>query len=245
VDARLQYTRVKGQAEDLGGRVITIDALSRSYVREGQPLPVYAGPRVTNPNEFAAPIVDSTSTSLANGGPAIGATFPTQIINPTLALTFFKRLTVEGVGEFQRGGHLLNAIGYQNAGLGIWQPCFAAQAALTAARAGDPSKLAGIRALDRQRCSTVTADRDYAYWVESSDFFKLRSLSLSYDVPTGILPGARNTTVSLTGRNLFTNTKYSGSDPEVADQATSVFSRRDYYVFPPYRTFLITVRANF
>ena len=245
LDARLQYTRVKGKAVDLSGQVITIDALSRSYVREGDPLPVYAGPRVTNPNELAAPIVDSTSTPLSRGGPAIGSTFPTQIINPTLAVTFFNRLTVEGVGEFQRGGHLLNAIGYQNAGLGIWQPCFAAQAALAAARAGDPSKLAGIRALDRQRCSTVTADRDYAYWVESSDFFKLRSLSLSYEVPTGFVPGARNTTIALTGRNLFLSTKYTGSDPEVADQATSVFSRRDYYVFPPYRTFLFTVRSSF
>ncbi|HYW32721.1 MAG TPA: TonB-dependent receptor, partial [Gemmatimonas sp.] len=245
VDARLQYTRVKGEAVDLGGRTITIDALSRSYVREGQPLPVYSGPRVTNPREFAAPIVDSTSVRLADGGPTIGATFPTQIINPTLALTFFNRLTVEGVGEFQRGGHLLNAIGYQNAGLGIWQPCYAAQAAQRAALAGDPSKLASINALDRQRCSTRTADRDYAYWVEKSDFFKLRSLSLSYALPNGALPGARNTTIALTGRNLFLSTDYTGSDPEVADQATSIFSRRDYYVFPPYRTFLLTVRTSF
>ncbi len=245
VDARLQYTRVKGKAVDLGGRTITIDALSRSYVREGDPLPVYAGPRVTNPKEFAAPKVDSTSTPLSAGGPAIGATFPNQIINPTLAVTLFKRLTIEGVGEFQRGGHLLNAIGYQNAGLGVWQPCFAAQAAIRANAAGDPSKLATIPAMDRQKCSIVTADRDYAYWVESSDFFKLRSITLSYDVPTRLSLGARNMTVAITGRNLYTNTKYSGSDPEVADQATSVFSRRDYYVFPPYRTLLFSVRTTF
>ena len=243
VDARLQYTRVKGKAVDLNGQTITIDALSRSYVREGDPTPAYAGRRVRNPTEFAAPIIDTTNS--ARGGAFIGATFPSQIINPTLSVTLFKRLTVEGVGEFQRGGHLLNAIGYQNAGLGIWQPCFAAQAALRARATGDASRLAGINALDRQRCSTTTADRDYSYWVESSDFFKLRSVSLSYEVPSGIVPGARNMTVALTGRNLFTNTNYSGSDPEVADQATSIFSRRDYYVFPPYRTFLFSVRTSF
>ncbi|MEO7522380.1 MAG: TonB-dependent receptor [Gemmatimonas sp.] len=243
IDARLQFTGVKGRAVDLNGQVITIESLSRSYVREGDPLPVYAGRRVLNPNEFAAPILDTTRS--AQGGATIGATFPTSIINPTLALTFFKRLTVEGVGEFQRGGHLLNAIGYQNAGLGIWQPCYAAQAAVKAAAAGDQSKLAAINALDRQRCSTVTADRDYSFWVEDSDFFKLRSLSLSYEVPNGVVPGARNLSVTLLGRNLFTNTKYSGSDPEVADQATNVFSRRDYYVFPPYRTFLLAVRTTF
>ncbi len=243
IDARLQYTGVKGKAVDLGGRVITIQALSRSYVREGDPLPVYAGRRVLNPIDFAAPIIDTTNS--ANGGATIGATFPTAIINPTLALTLFKRFTVEGVGEFQRGGHLLNAIGYQNAGLGIWQPCYAAQAALTAAAAGNTALLANINANDRQRCSRATADRDYSYWVESSDFFKVRSLSLTYEVPDGRIPGARNMTLGLTGRNLFTSTNYTGSDPEVADQATSIFSRRDYYVFPPYRTFLFSVRTSF
>ena len=240
IDARLQYTRVKGEATDLGGRIVTIDALSRSYVREGWATPAYAGRRVLNPNEFATPVL-TPAESLS----FIGATFPTQIINPTLAVTPFKRLTFEGVGEFQRGGHLLNAIGYQNAGLGIWQPCFAAQTALRAAAAGDQSLIATVNARDRQRCSTVTADRDYSHWVESSDFFKLRSLSASYEVPDGFVPGARNMTISLTGRNLFTDTNYQGSDPEVADQATSIFSRRDYYVFPPYRTFLFTVRTSF
>ena len=154
-------------------------------------------------------------------------------------------MSIEAIGEFQRGGHLLNANGFQNAGLGIWQPCFTAQRALRAAAAGDASALAGVNAGDRARCAIVAAQRDYSYWVESSDFFKLRSLSVSYDVPKRFTRGARNTTVSFAGRNLFVNTKYSGSDPEVADQRTSTFSRRDYYNFPPYRTFLFSVRTGF
>ncbi|MBL0171530.1 MAG: TonB-dependent receptor [Gemmatimonadaceae bacterium] len=235
--ARLQYTRVKSKAIDLNGNLITIDALSRSYVKEGLPAPSYMGVKVCNPTEFAAPVVDSAQF--------LGATFPDQIINPSLTLTLFKRWTLEGVGEFQKGGHLLNAIGFQNAGLKIWQPCFEAQRALTAAAAGDNSKLATINAGDRARCSINAAERDYSYFVESSDFFKLRSLSLAYDVPAGLVPGTRNMTVQLTGRNLFVNTKYTGSDPEAADQRTSTFSRRDYYVFPPYRTFLFSVRTSF
>jgi len=237
IDARLQYTNVKGEATDLGGRVLTIDALSRSYVQEGLPLPAYVGLRVANPDAFEAPVIETDKF--------LGATFPTHIINPSLTLTLFKDVSIEAIGEFQRGGHLLNANGFQNAGLGIWQPCFTAQRALRAAAAGDASALAGVNAGDRARCAIVAAQRDYSYWVESSDFFKLRSLSVSYDVPKRFTRGARNTTVSFAGRNLFVNTKYSGSDPEVADQRTSTFSRRDYYNFPPYRTFLFSVRTGF
>ncbi len=235
--ARLQYTRVRSKAVDLGGNLITIDALSRSYVQEGLPAPSYIGVRVRNPTEFAAPVVDSSQF--------LGATFPDQIINPSLTVTLFKRLTLEGVGEFQRGGHLLNAIAFQNAGLRIWQPCFVAQRALIAAAAGDASQLATVNAGDRAKCSITAAERDYSYFVENSDFFKLRSLSVAYDVPAGLVPGAKNLTVQLTGRNLFVQTDYTGSDPESADQRTSTFSRRDYYNIPPYRTFLFSVRTTF
>ena len=238
LSGRLQYTRIKSEAVDLGGQIITIDALSRSYVKAGLPVPSYMGVKVRNPDAFAAPVVDSMQD--------LGATFPDQIINPAITLTLFNNLTVEAVGEFQLGGHLLNAIGYQNAGLKIWQPCFEAQRALTAAAAGDASKLATVNAFDRARCSISSAERDYSYWVESSDFFKLRSISMSYELPKAYnIPGTRNTSLQVTGRNLFVHTKYTGSDPEVADQRTSTFSRRDYYVFPPYRTFLFSVRTRF
>ncbi len=237
LEARLQYTRTRGSAVDLGGRVITIDALSRSYVQEGLPLPAYVGRKVMNPDAFEAPVIQENQL--------LGQTFADQIINPSLTVTLFGTLSVEAVGEFQRGGHLLNANGFQNAGLGIWQPCFAAQAALRAAAAGDASQLATVNARDRMRCSITAAERDYSYWVESADFFKLRNLTVSYDIPGRLMPGGRPATVQLVGRNLFRQTDYTGTDPEVADQRTSTFSRRDYYNFPPYRTFLFSVRTSF
>lgn len=237
IEARLQFTKVRGEAVDLGGRVITIDALSRSYVQEGLPLPAYVGRRVKNANAFETPVIEENQF--------LGQTFADKIINPSVTLSLFNNFSIEAVGEFQRGGHLLNANGFQNAGLGIWQPCFAAQRALRAAAAGDASALNSVTAFDRMRCAINAADRDYSYWVESADFFKLRNLSLSYDVPKRYIKGARSMTVTFAGRNLFRSTKYTGTDPEVADQRTSTFSRRDYYNFPPYRTFLFSVRTNF
>ncbi|MFN5597949.1 TonB-dependent receptor domain-containing protein [Gemmatimonas sp.] len=237
LEARVQFTKMQGEAVDLGGRILTIDALSRSYVQEGLPLPAYVGRKVQNPDAFETPVVVD--------GEFLGQTFADKIINPSLTLSLFNNLSFEVVGEFQRGGHLLNANGFQNAGLGIWQPCFAAQKALRAAAAGDASALASVNARDRMRCSITAAERDYSYWVESADFFKVRNISVAYDVPKRFTPGARSMTVSFAGRNLFRSTNYTGTDPEVADQATSTFSRRDYYNFPPYRTFLFSVRTNF
>jgi TonB-dependent starch-binding outer membrane protein SusC len=237
LDARLQYTKLAGQAVDLGGRVITIQALSRTNVQEGLPLPSYVGRRVMNASAFEAPVVQENQF--------LGQTYADKLINPSLTLTLFNNLSIEAVGEWQLGGNLLNGGGFANAGLGSWQPCFAAQRALRAAAAGDASALNGVKAIDRMRCAINAADRDLSFWVENADFFKLRNMSVAYDLPQKYSPVGRAMTLQLAGRNLFRSTKYTGTDPEVADQATSVFSRRDYYNFPPYRTFLFSVRTSF
>jgi hypothetical protein len=195
------------------------------------------GFKVRNASEFATPVVDTMQF--------LGGTFPTQIINPSFTLTLFKRLNIDAVGEWQLGGHLLNGTAFQNAGLQIWQPCFTAQRALKAAAAGNAAALATVTAGDRIKCSITAAERDYSYFVESSDFFKLRSVSVSYELPRSISHTSRPTTIQFTGRNLLKFTNYSGSDPENADQRTSTFYRREYYNFPPYRTFLFSVRTSF
>lgn len=237
LNLRAQYTNVKSKAVNLGGQLLTLDALARSYVKEGFPVPSYLGFKVRNASEFATPIVDTLQF--------LGATFPTQIINPSFTLTLFKRLNIDAVGEWQIGGHLLNGTAFQNSGLQIWQPCFATQRALKAAAAGNTTALATVTAGDRIKCTITASERDYSYFVESSDFFKLRSVSVSYELPRSISRTSRPTTIQLTGRNLFTSTSYSGSDPENADQRTSTFYRRDYYNFPSYRTFLFSVRTSF
>jgi len=237
LELRAQYTSVKSTAINLGGQVLTLDALARSYVKEGLPVPAYLGFKVRNASEFATPIIDTLQF--------LGGTFPTQIINPSFTLTLFKRLNIDAVGEWQIGGHLLNGTAFQNAGLQIWQPCFTAQRALKAAAAGNTAALATVTAGDRIKCSITASERDYSYFVERSDFFKLRSVSVSYELPKSILRSSRPTTIQFTGRNLLRVTNYSGSDPENADQRTSSFYRREYYNFPPYRTFLFSVRTSF
>jgi outer membrane receptor for ferrienterochelin and colicin len=235
--ARLNLTKVKGSAVDLGGQSLTISSVMRTYVKEGYPVPSYWGKRVVNANEFADPVIDSSAY--------LGSAYPTDIISPSTSITFLKRFTLDVLGEFQRGGSLMNAVGYQNAIKGVWQPCYATQAKLRDAANGNAAALNDVTALERARCSLDATVRDYDYWIERSDFFKLRSVSLTYALPERLIPGVRAASITLSGQNLFTSTKYSGTDPEVTDTRDSSFGRRDYYNFPGFRTFLASARVTF
>jgi TonB-linked SusC/RagA family outer membrane protein len=54
--------------------------------------------------------------------------------------------------------------------------------------------------------------------VSDGDFLRFRELNVTYTAPRNVATrlGARNLSVTLTGRNLFLKTKYQGVDPEVA-----------------------------
>jgi hypothetical protein len=237
LQARVNYTTIDSEAGDIGGQTLTIEALSRTYVKQGYPVPSYFGRVVTNPNEFADPKIAEDQF--------IGGAFPNKIIAPGATLTLFNRLTLDALGEWQIGGHLLNAVAYQNANLNVWQPCYDTQAKLRRAAAGDAGALSDVTALERAKCTLNATLRDYSFWVDESDFFRLRSVSATWDVPPRFVPGVRSAAITLAGRNLFTSTNYNGTDPEVADQRENTFSRRVYYVFPSYRTFLASVRLGF
>jgi hypothetical protein len=238
VTARLGFTALHSEAGNVGGQILTIFALGRTYVKQGLPVPSYYGLKVMNPDAIANPIITD--------GNYLGSANATRIWTPGINVRLWNRVTLDAQGEWQLGGHNLNAMGYQNANLGSWQPCYAAQAAMRQAAAGDSSGLAGFNALTRARCTINTKiARDYAFWVEPADFFKLRSVSVTVDLPRKYLLGARNGSIAFAGRNLFRSTKYTGTDPESSDQRDDTFARRDYYVFPTSRSFTMTLRLGF
>ena len=82
-------------------------------------------------------------------------------------------------------------------------------------------------------------------WQESASFLKLREVTLSYDVPPSAvrsLFGGRSARLSLSARNLFTHTSYSGLDPEVSNFGNqAIFRNIDVAPFPPSRSFWFTI----
>lgn len=224
-----------------------------SYLIEGQPGPVYVNDRVMNPNEIGAPVVTDT---------IIGLVYPNRLLGLGTTITFFQRLTLDALAEFQ-GGHVVqNYTGYQSGRRGAWHPCFSIQEKIWAyTEEGDASALDGVTAIDRARCAYIgqnnvddqTVSASEGYWTEEGDFLKMRYISLTYDIPERFIGFADRASITLSARNLFTITDYTGADPEMTDAADASgnqpgggeFGRRDYYQIPPARAFLMALRFTF
>lgn len=80
-------------------------------------------------------------------------------------------------------------------------------------------------------------------WIEDGSYFRLRTLTLAYNVP--LPPGfVKNMTVYAAGTNLFTLSKYLGYDPEF-NASSSVYGQGvDITLTPLYRTMQLGVRLG-
>ncbi|HWE42386.1 MAG TPA: SusC/RagA family TonB-linked outer membrane protein [Gemmatimonadaceae bacterium] len=90
-----------------------------------------------------------------------------------------------------------------------------------------------------------------AVYVEKTGFVKIREVTLGYELPddlTGRLFAGRvsNTRIDLSGRNLYTWTRYSGLDPEVSNFGNQALGRfQDVTPYPPSRQFFLTINTTF
>jgi TonB-dependent starch-binding outer membrane protein SusC len=235
--ARVNYTSINSEALDLGGQP-EISIGDATVVRVGFPVPSFFGTKILNPDEIAEPVLSSEAVYL-------GSTYPDRIIGIGSTLTLWRRLKIDGLGEFQNGGSNINYIGYQNALRGTWRDCIPIQKKLAAAAMGDASAINDVTARDRGRCAIDALKRNSNYWIEPTDFFKVRYVAATYTLPSRWIPGARTASFTLSGRNLFTSTDYSGLDAESADQADDTFARREYYQLPALRSFMASLRMSF
>ena len=82
---------------------------------------------------------------------------------------------------------------------------------------------------------------------QDAGFLKLRELSLTYIAPTAWASriGASSLSLTLSGRNLKTWTKYKGADPEVSQSGQFNFSTADFLTQPPVRYFIGRVNVTF
>ena len=87
-------------------------------------------------------------------------------------------------------------------------------------------------------------------FVEDATYVRLKMVALSYDLPAGlmsrtkILDGAR---IYVSGQNLLTITKYTGTDPEVNTHSTSTNNSAggiDFNSFPAFRTFVAGIKLS-
>jgi TonB-linked SusC/RagA family outer membrane protein len=235
---RLNLTHTKSEATDLGNEPLISAGGTFTEVRKGYPVTSLFARQVKNANALAAPILSDTNVFL-------GQTFPDRVYGFGSTLTLWDRLTIDGLGEFQLGGSNINSVGYQNALRGNWRPCFAAQEKMVAAIKGNTTApLADLTALERTRCAVDRTQQYFDAWVEKADFFRLRYVTATYRLPSRWVRGVQGASLTLSGRNLFYSSDYTGLDPESADQQDSQVGRREYYQLPQLRSFQLSFRAN-
>jgi TonB-linked SusC/RagA family outer membrane protein len=88
-------------------------------------------------------------------------------------------------------------------------------------------------------------------YIEDGSFVKVREVSVGLDVPRRFISSISNVgvdrmRVSLTGRNLFMWTNYTGVDPEVANfGAAAIRNNLDIGPYPPTRSFFLNISLGF
>jgi hypothetical protein len=235
--ARINYTKTKSEATDLGEEPLIAAGGTFTEVRKGYPVTSLFARQVKNAGKFEAPVLTDTNVY-------IGPTFPDQVIGIGSSLILWDRLTIDGLGEYQLGGYTINYVGYQNALRGNWRPCYSAQRKMVDAIKGNTAALNDVNALERTRCAVDRTQQFSDSWIEKIDFFRLRYLTMTYRLPTRLMRGMQGASLTVSGRNLFYSSDYSGLDPESSDQADSQVGRREYYVLPQLRSFSLALRAN-
>lgn len=234
--ARFSGTWMRSNAIDLNGQNISTGL--GSYVREGRPVPSLFGSIINNPDAVGvAPIVTPDQY--------IGPVYPPRLLSSQLTLGFLRRFSADAIVDYQGGGYLTNFVGYQNAlsPRNVWRPCYDIQQQLKA------GSNAGITARDQGRCAVDRTIANSDFWASKTDFVKLRSISLAYEVPQRFVRYAKSATVIFSAQNLLRWTKYDGLDPEANDATDAAGSgtglgRREYYQIPPFRTMLFSIRAT-
>jgi len=97
-----------------------------------------------------------------------------------------------------------------------------------------------------ERVGTAAAQGITDQYFQDGSFSKLREVSLTYTLPAALLRGYNSASITLSGRDLYTWTKYAGIDPEVnANNIATSSATADQAVTPPLSRFIATFNLKF
>lgn len=83
-------------------------------------------------------------------------------------------------------------------------------------------------------------------WVEDGSYIKIRTITFAYNFDVNKIDWLENAQIYLNGQNLFTFTKYSGIDPEIAQFSSGDLRLGvDQYTYPKTKTISLGVKLGF
>jgi outer membrane receptor protein involved in Fe transport len=204
-------------------------------IREGYAIGVEYDQVVTNPG--AVNTVPELSTEV------LGVAFPQRLFSLGTRFTWNSSLTFDVLAEGQNGHFRTTGVGWATSRRETWPACYGIQNEFNA------NGLTNLNAAQAATC--VPSYLRWGMWTNQADFIKLRSASISYRLPEGLIPATRGATVALQAKNLFVWTDYQGLDPEATDRGNTggfgsgseYFS--EYYNAAPPRVFILNFTVNF
>ncbi len=113
----------------------------------------------------------------------------------------------------------------------------------------DPTMLLTDTTLSKANNASIGSG--HSPYLQPAGFVKFRELTLSYTVPKNLVQGwgfksADNVRLQVSGRNLWTWSKYGGYDPEVSNFSDQNIGRfQDVTPYPPSRSVFFSILANF
>lgn len=110
----------------------------------------------------------------------------------------------------------------------------------------NPTNSYGTFSVDTRNTTSLMTN---SYYVEDASYIKLKSVSLSYTIPTSVLKkiglgNVTNAKIYATGDNLYTWTNYTGFDPEV-DSGNALLTGFDRVSYPRTRSYILGVNVTF
>ena len=236
----------KDVIRDLGGVGGTVVSAGQTNV-VGYPIGGIFTKRVVSADRDAT--TGFATNVLCDGGegkPAIGcASAPFVFIGtPTPKLTgsvsstvsLFNRFRVYGLVDYKRGNRVFNTNEQLRCTGGVGALlCRANYYPLEF----DPVYLA-------ERVTTAPGQGILDQYYQNGSFAKLRELSATYTLPPKLLRGYQSASVTLSGRDLHTWSKYAGLDPEVnVFNAATSSSTGDQAVTPPLSRYIVSINLKF
>jgi len=183
------------------------------------------GDGLINPDTLSGEMtIDSADTFQGSSVPTRGASFSTEV-------NFLQHFRLYGLLDGRWGNKLDNATEQFRCQFGICHGFNLPSTSLADQAAADAAVFYGLE----------------TGFFEDGGFLKLREVSLTYTAPVQWASriGASTLSLTLTGRNLATWTRYRGADPEISQSGQFNFSVADFLSQPPVRYFLARINVTF
>ena len=230
-DVTLNGSTNNNELQSLGEGIEPIILGTQRHV-EGYPLGGYWDrPIVSFGDANGDGIIAPSEVVVGDTAEFLGVPFPKRSLSIQSGISIRDRVRISGLLDFRGGYTLLNGTASWRIGQN------------TPRELNDPTSSLE----DQARGVARKFDGTVAGYVEDADFWKLRELSVTFLAPNSWARALRlaRWRLTLSGRNLFTITDYSGMDPEAQQLGQSNFVTSEFMAQPPVRYWTARVNVSF